>query len=230
MFCFLIDTAYPPGYLSLAMFSPEKKIKILQVEKFPNLLASSVISIAFQNLYQKYQDQLQKSKKVFIAVSTGPGRFTGLRVGLSFAKTLSFIKDYPIYPMSSLKILAESQFHQEQPVLVLMNAFKNSMFTALYKKNNKKWDTLIPPCVLSPKQLNEKIETTCLCIGDGYERYSAILSSKIKEKISIKQKKTGSPYDMASLLQKEFCSSYFIKWQDLKPLYLKSPVQNIQNY
>ena len=43
-----------------------------------------------------------------IAISIGPGSFTGLRIGLSFAKGLAFSKDLPIIPISTMMSLAYS--------------------------------------------------------------------------------------------------------------------------
>ena len=53
-----------------------------------------------------------------VAVSIGPGSFTGLRVGLGFAKGLAYAKDLPIIPVPTLYALAMSYKFNEGSVLL----------------------------------------------------------------------------------------------------------------
>lgn len=197
---------------------------------------SSLITPAFDSVYQSYLEMISSTdaassidpalhKNTFVAVSVGPGRFTGVRVGISFAKTIAFVLGVPVYPVSSLKILAESQKDQGKPILVLLNAFKNSLYMALYQREQSGLKELISPCVVLPEELGVKIQTECVCVGDGYAVYKEQFSSDLKKKIEVKENIFPEIKDMASLVKREVHSSGLIEWKELTPVYLRSPVK-----
>ena len=66
-----------------------------------------------ENLLKK--SQLEKEEIDFIALSIGPGSFTGLRVGCSVAQGLAFGLQKKILPLSSLLVLAQTVFLEQKP-------------------------------------------------------------------------------------------------------------------
>jgi tRNA threonylcarbamoyladenosine biosynthesis protein TsaB len=70
-----------------------------------------------------------------IAVATGPGSFTGLRVGLSLAKGFCQALHVPIIGISSLKALAFQLPFTENPIAPILSSRKGEVFTALFQ-----WD------------------------------------------------------------------------------------------
>ena len=241
MLCLLIETTSPKG--SLALYSFENKtIKPLSIKRWEGPSHSSSITSAFESLIPSLQNQLNlphlknlpsllssqtisSSPPLFISLGIGPGRFTGVRVGVSFAKAIGFALNIPIYPVSSLKILAESQAEQEKPILVLLNAFKNSLYMALYQKKELKLKELIPPSLVLPQDLHKYIKEETLCIGDGYMAYENVFPLELKEKLKVKDHMFPEVKYLASLLQREFNPSQLINWKELKPVYLRSPVK-----
>ena len=67
-----------------------------------------------------------------IAVSEGPGSFTGLRIGASIAKGLAWTLKIPIVPVSSLMGLAANVEMPGQIVCPIMDARRNQVYTAVY--------------------------------------------------------------------------------------------------
>ena len=67
-------------------------------------------------------------------VVTGPGSFTGLRIGVTIAKVYAYIKKIDIIPISSLKIRAISTEHET--CLSIIDAKNNNYYIGLYDKNN----------------------------------------------------------------------------------------------
>ena len=212
---------------------------------FPSSKMAKDISIVFENSGVKSPSAQRKELKrdgkmrsdedasylkilsshiAFIALGIGPGRFTGVRVGVSFAKTLAFLLRRPIYPVSSLKILAHSQVEQEKPILVLLNAFKNSVYLALYQKKEFKLEERIPPSVVLPRDLGKSIFEKCVCIGDAYSVYKDLLPDNLKDKLQVKEGIFPKVEYLASLLKRELKTSKCIDWKELKPVYLRSPV------
>ena len=73
-----------------------------------------------------------------IAVSIGPGSFTGLRIGLGVAKGLSFAVGVPLVSVSTLKALAqrvvdEGVASEGDTVLALLDARKDEVYSCFYK-------------------------------------------------------------------------------------------------
>ena len=242
-FCLLIETTSSRGSLGLySLLSEKNDIQPIMVKEWEGPSHSAAITQAFESILDFYinkvysfeavQDKpnlhVLSSRLAFVALGVGPGRFTGVRVGVSFAKTLSFVLHVPVYPVSSLKILAESQIGQEKPILVLLNAFKNSLYMALYQKKGPKLEELIPPSITLPADLSKKIFEECICVGDAYSVYKHLMSSDLKTKIKVEENIFPEIKYMASLLQREFDAANYIHWKALEPVYLRSPVPLIK--
>ena len=215
----LMETSSSKGALGLYSFKSGDiqaiKLKTWAKDHSPNL------NLAFAS----FEPCLLK----FLALGVGPGRWTGTRVGVSFAKTFNFVSQVPLYPVSSLKILAESQFHQKKPILVLINAFKNSLYVALYQKTGGRLKELIAPTVVLPNEVSNLVKTNVLCVGDGYRVYESFFSQHLKSKLEVKDNIFPEVSYLAQLLNREFDSSLLVDWDKLFPVYLRSPVPTLKS-
>jgi len=69
-----------------------------------------------------------------IAVVSGPGSFTGLRIGVMTAKTLAFAQEIPLYASGSLELLASRAApHKQGSVLALMDAGRDALYAAAFE-------------------------------------------------------------------------------------------------
>jgi len=73
-----------------------------------------------------------------IAISIGPGSFTGLRIGLSFAKGLAFSKGLPIIPISTMMSLAYSLKEDSPEVGIIYSHAKRVFYQDI------KWEKKLP--------------------------------------------------------------------------------------
>ena len=82
--------------------------------------------------YKKLKDEIEfkNSEISAIAVSIGPGSFTGLRIGLSFAKGLALAQSLPIVPIPTMMSLAFSQ-KQSRPTIGLIHSHGAVSYTHL---------------------------------------------------------------------------------------------------
>jgi tRNA threonylcarbamoyl adenosine modification protein YeaZ len=87
----IIDTSSPQSFVALS-----RRDKLI-IEHLPPLKQSQTLLLAIEKL-------LENTVIDFIAIGTGPGSFTGTRVGVMAAKALSFSKGISLLPFCSLKI------------------------------------------------------------------------------------------------------------------------------
>lgn len=69
-----------------------------------------------------------------IAVASGPGSYTGLRIAVTIAKSLAWAQDIELVGISSLKVLAANSFEQEN-IVPLFDARRENIYTGLYSRN-----------------------------------------------------------------------------------------------
>ena len=86
--------------------------------------------------------RISKSELDFIAFSSGPGSFTGLRIGCSVAQGLGYGLNIPILPISSLQILAQQMINQKnlKNISVILDAHMEELYIRQYKNiDNIAW-------------------------------------------------------------------------------------------
>lgn len=101
------------------LFCSSTQAQASQAEILPELL---------QKAFEKAQITPQSIEK--IAVSVGPGSFTGVRTGLAFAKGLKLALNCPLVGVSSLEILA-AQSHKQKTIAIIEQM--GSIFIAAYE-------------------------------------------------------------------------------------------------
>ena len=107
-------------------------IKENSLRKHSTLLASFVDEI-FKN------SKLKISSIDGIALSIGPGSYTGLRIGLSFTKGVSFSLNKPIIPINTIESL--NYEINDINYLVIIHAYKDYFFVQEYKEGKKNKET-----------------------------------------------------------------------------------------
>ena len=104
-----------------------------------------------------------------IAVGTGPGTFTGLRIGIATARGLAQSRGIGISGVSSLRALASGS-DSAAPVLAVLDAKRSEVFAALYDGSSEIWE----PAVHRPEDLAERVReqaVTLTAVGDGAVRF-----------------------------------------------------------
>ncbi len=70
-----------------------------------------------------------------VAVSIGPGSFTGLRVGLTFAKTFAWLNNATLVAVDTLRAIAQQVPHETEFVTAIVDAQRSEFFAATYHWN-----------------------------------------------------------------------------------------------
>ncbi|MBM2839071.1 MAG: Peptidase glycoprotease, partial [Deltaproteobacteria bacterium] len=106
-----------------------------------------------------------------IAVSIGPGSFTGLRIGLSAAKGLSYALGKPILGIPTLDALALNMTFSNYLICPIQDARKGEVYTALYRPGAKSPEKMTDDIALNPDVLAGMINEKTIFLGDGVNRY-----------------------------------------------------------
>ncbi|HEX2923478.1 MAG TPA: tRNA (adenosine(37)-N6)-threonylcarbamoyltransferase complex dimerization subunit type 1 TsaB [Chloroflexota bacterium] len=118
------------------------------------------------------------SQLVAVAVATGPGSYTGLRVGLSAAKGLCLALGLPMVGVCSLDILAEAQRDSCLPIRPLLDAGRHRFATALYRMNGAGLERVSPIEGLRLPEVLDRVKERTLICGDVAELSAVDLGSR----------------------------------------------------
>lgn len=80
--------------------------------------------------------KLQPADLDVIAVSEGPGSYTGIRIGVTIAKTLAWTLKIPVVGVSSLKVLAANIPYYQEVICTLMDARRQNVYAGAYDGSN----------------------------------------------------------------------------------------------
>lgn len=138
----------------------------------------SYISFALESL------KLDPSQLTCLAVTKGPGAFTGIRVGAAAAKGLAMALGIPIVGVSTLEALANSLFPSHGLVVSVLDARKKQIYAAAYDGISRialiqesAWD----PAIFS-KALAEK-KTNCRVLGSGLNVYADLFKNALGDRM-----------------------------------------------
>jgi tRNA threonylcarbamoyladenosine biosynthesis protein TsaB len=121
-----------------------------------------------------------------IAVATGPGSFTGLRIGLALAKGICLARHLPLIGVPTLDIMAAAQPRKELPLAAAVRAGRGRLAVGWYQATPDGWQSANDIEVLTIQKLSGKITQPTMVCGEftaeerqllGRKRVNVILSS-----------------------------------------------------
>jgi tRNA threonylcarbamoyladenosine biosynthesis protein TsaB len=159
------------------------------------------------------------------AVTTGPGSFTGLRIALTTAKTLSLVTEKPLVGIPTLDVLVENVPFAAGLVCPALDARKGEIFTALYKKDpGGTPDRLTDYLSVPPVTLLEMIQGPVLLLGDAVPVYGEELQKGCSHKITFASPEYGFPRasHLCRLAMKKLSQEGPTHPRDLQALYARA--------
>ena len=118
-----------------------------------------------------------------IAVSGGPGSFTGLRIGSAVAKGLGFVIDKPLIHIPTLDGLAYNMYRYDKLICPIMDARRSQVYTGLYHFENGKFVCDLEQCQKDIHDLISVINETgrdVVFLGDGVKVYKSVIEEEVK--------------------------------------------------
>lgn len=119
-----------------------------------------------------------------LAVATGPGSFTGLRIGLAVVKGIALACHLPIIGIPTLDIVAESQpVSPGLPLAAVLQAGRGRLVVGWYTANNDRWQLNPPIEIMDPLILSRHIHEPTLVCGELSEEQQHVLARKYRNVI-----------------------------------------------
>jgi tRNA threonylcarbamoyladenosine biosynthesis protein TsaB len=167
-----------------------------------------------------------------VAVSVGPGLFTGMRVGVATAKALAQTLSIPIVGMPSLDILAYDLRYSQKTICAVLDARRSEVFHAFYRPSPGGIQRMTDYRVERPENLAIGIASRpeeVLMVGNGALLYREMFQDlgSVAEmgtmSHSFPSARALVELALPRMYREEFDSLY-----DLKPLYLRRSAKRIQ--
>ncbi|MEQ8337846.1 MAG: tRNA (adenosine(37)-N6)-threonylcarbamoyltransferase complex dimerization subunit type 1 TsaB [Cyclobacteriaceae bacterium] len=115
-----------------------------------------------------------------IAISIGPGSYTGLRIGVSTAKGLAFVSNIPLISIDTLEMMCEGvqteMLSNETLLCPMIDARRMEVYCLVQNMERKLlWDT--KPLVIEADSFSEFAQTPVLFFGNGAEKCQPVLNA-----------------------------------------------------
>ncbi|MFZ5449691.1 MAG: tRNA (adenosine(37)-N6)-threonylcarbamoyltransferase complex dimerization subunit type 1 TsaB [Thermodesulfobacteriota bacterium] len=158
-----------------------------------------------------------------VAVSLGPGNFTGLRIGLATAKTLAWSLNCPLVPVPTMEVLAAQFPFHPHPIGVVLDAKRGEVFWGLFRCPEDQPQLLKGPLRLAAADLPPRLPRPLLLTGPGLAAYPDVLTSQLSPEIALAPPEMRSPRapTLARLARRRLEQDLTANPAQLVPAYLR---------
>lgn len=152
-----------------------------------------------------------------IAVSQGPGSYTGLRIGVSAAKGLCFALDIPLIAVDTLKVLASQATISSGLIVPMIDARRMEVYSAIF--NSKLEQVRDVQAEIISEDSFENLQEIIYFVGDCAQKCKAILTKG--NFVFLEEIKYPSAKEMSALSYEKYKKNDTVDVAYFEPFYLK---------
>ncbi len=160
-----------------------------------------------------------------IAVSKGPGSYTGLRIGVSAAKGLCYALDIPLISVSTLLTLAKKVKIKKGLIIPVIDARRDEVYSAVFDASYKFIDDAKPQIITKNSFQELSKNNRLYFIGTGQEKCKRLIK-KTSNLIFSRLNNLPSSSEMSQISFEKFSNSNFEDIAYFEPDYLKNFLSN----
>lgn len=177
-----------------------------------------------EKLHVFIEEALHKLKITYnhlsaIAVSQGPGSYTGLRIGISAAKGLCYALDIPLIAVDTLAVLAAQVQEEHGLIIPMIDARRMEVYSAIFNAKQEKIRGVLAEIITADSFSEIDPNQTFFFIGDGASKCKKVLTGnnfKFLETIQY-----PSSREMSTMSYEKFKKNDTVDLAYFEPYYLK---------
>lgn len=206
----------------------EKKGIVAETRLNVKTTHSERLMTAVHNTVQ--QSELSLNDVEAFAVATGPGSFTGLRIGLSTVKGLSYATGKPIILVPTLEAFVWNFPFSMYPVCLMLDARKKEVYAAVFQWVADGFTKMIPEVSVTPEKLLKELEGNVLFAGEGVLLYQELIRELMKERafFAPSDKMVPSPVNVGMFGLKKALQGEFADASQAVPFYIRKSEAEIK--
>src|SRR5437879_2181195 len=151
-----------------------------------------------------------------LAVSVGPGSFTGLRIGLSTVKGLALALSIPIVAVPTLDAMAALLPFAALPVCPVLDARKREVYASLYQWDGAGMRRVWEYLAIAPGDLARRLHEPVIVVGDGADAIGSPYARRVQP-----PRRGPAPAVVGSLGHSRLAVGDTVAVADLTPIYLR---------
>lgn len=159
-----------------------------------------------------------------VAVSKGPGSYTGLRIGVSAAKGICFAIDKPLISIETLKVLASQLNIEKGFVIPMLDARRSEVYSSIFDNQGKEIRSTAAEILNEDSFKNYLDSEKVYFLGDGAEKFKSMINHR---NAIFLDHNFPSAKEMGILSEEKFKNNDFEDIAYCEPFYLKDFVSNV---
>ena len=156
-----------------------------------------------------------------IAVSIGPGSYTGLRIGVTCAKTLAYGLGKPVIDVPTMDVLVRNIKDDVKHICPVIDAKRKRVYACIYDRSNSKDKRITDFLFITPDELRDILPESTLIFGDGVAPYKDIFAQKKVTIIDNEKPGIAEAVNVAMLGLERYEQGERCEINALVPLYLR---------